>query len=191
MAQGAIAFHKGDLVGSSPTLATRRLFMIAPYRKGHQSGNPKTQSKISRSQRRSQRQYLSNVIVNKTGKKKEKKPKERKPDRIVADTCNGGVTLGDYLQEIRIETVMNDMELAKQESIRQFVNRKQHAPARIDNSKLHAGSPMYFYCKYCDHMADVLPEDYLCRPRQECSQCLELVNQGWIDEAVKTACKTG
>ena len=78
---------------------------------------------------------------------------------------------------------MNDMDLAKQESIKQFIQRKKNAPVKIDNSKLVAGSRMYFYCRHCDNISDVLPEDYLCRPRHVCSQCEDLVEYGWIEEA--------
>lgn len=59
--------------------------------------------------------------------------------------------------------------------------RRAHPPERIDNSRLHAGSPMYFYCISCGHEADVLPENYTARPRTLCSACQELKDLGWLE----------
>lgn len=58
--------------------------------------------------------------------------------------------------------------------------RRETQPLKIDNSRLYAGSPMYFYCASCGHESDVLPENYLKFPRRFCDPCGELVTFGWI-----------
>ena len=52
-------------------------------------------------------------------------------------------------------------EIAKRHAIQQFIQRKKYAVQKIDNSKLKAGEPMYFYCRHCDNLLETLPEDYL------------------------------
>lgn len=78
-----------------------------------------------------------------------------------------------------------DINLAKDEACDQFVRRCQYAIniEKIDNSGLHAGSPMYFYCKDCGIPTEVLPEDYLFRPLNQCSQCQGLHQHGWLEQA--------
>ncbi len=49
---------------------------------------------------------------------------------------------------------------------------------RIDNEKLYAGSPMYFYCRSCGAEFSV-PENYTSRP-YDCDACIELKEKGWI-----------
>ena len=52
--------------------------------------------------------------------------------------------------------------------------RLRNPPEQIDNSRSYAGSPMYFYCRLCGHLADVKPESYTDRPRSHCKECEEL-----------------
>lgn len=40
----------------------------------------------------------------------------------------------------------------------QLLDRIRKPPQRIDNTLLHAGSPMYHYCRLCRHLAAVLSE---------------------------------
>lgn len=71
--------------------------------------------------------------------------------------------------------------MEKQQALDEFSKRKANAPKRIRNEDLYAGSPMYFYCKHCGHISDVLPESYSgIRPSHVCDFCKELVNKGWI-----------
>jgi len=70
--------------------------------------------------------------------------------------------------------------LAKNYAIFERDKRKKTAPKRIHNSMLPAGSPMYFYCLSCNHLCDVLPESYTCRPKNYCEECQPLVDKGWI-----------
>jgi hypothetical protein len=59
-------------------------------------------------------------------------------------------------------------------------NRKQTAPEKVDNSALHAGSPMYYYCRSCGWLSDVLPEDHLSQPKRLCAPCKLMQDQGWL-----------
>jgi hypothetical protein len=45
---------------------------------------------------------------------------------------------------------------------------------KVSNADLHAGSPMYFYCRVCGLETDVLPENYTEKPRTLCTPCKEL-----------------
>lgn len=83
---------------------------------------------------------------------------------------------------------MDDIEKkALEKACEQFVRRKRYADKllKIDNSGLHAGSPMYFYCKHCGTPLEVLPEDFLFPPHSECSQCYGLNKKNWMKFAVK------
>lgn len=77
-------------------------------------------------------------------------------------------------------------EMTKEMALEQFVRRKRYAQQieKIDNAGLHAGQPMYFYCKNCGVPTEVLPEDFLFTPHESCSQCDGLKSQGWMAEAV-------
>lgn len=53
---------------------------------------------------------------------------------------------------------------------------------QIDNASLYAGSPMYYYCKYCGVQTDVLPEGWWAkRPSHICADCQTLIDLGWHD----------
>ena len=82
-----------------------------------------------------------------------------------------------------------DIELAEDKVCEQFVRRRRYAIQieKIDNSGLHAGSPMYFYCKECGIPTEVLPEDYLFPPIRQCSQCQGLQQQNWLEKAKRMA----
>jgi len=82
-----------------------------------------------------------------------------------------------------------DIHYAKDHALEQFVRRRRYAVSieKVDNSGLHAGSPMYFYCKECGIPTEVLPEDYLFAPIRFCSQCQGLQTHGWLDEAKSMA----
>lgn len=71
-----------------------------------------------------------------------------------------------------------DAKLAMQK----YEERKAHyAGKQIDNSSLPAGSPMYFFCKFCGAPTDTLPEGYfLSRPKMVCDPCEMLHVHGLI-----------
>jgi hypothetical protein len=55
-----------------------------------------------------------------------------------------------------------------------LTERLKNVPEQINNSTLYAGSPMYFYCRLCNWLADVKPESYSDRPRSHYKECEEL-----------------
>lgn len=52
---------------------------------------------------------------------------------------------------------------------------------KIDNSRLPAGTSMYFYCVSCGGPADVLPESYVRQPKKLCDECDALQLLGWLE----------
>lgn len=70
-----------------------------------------------------------------------------------------------------------------------LAKRVKNCPEPIDNSRLYAGSPMYFYCKLCGHQSDVMPESYSGTPAKYCGPCKELKaeNPGITDTTLKEA----
>jgi len=82
-----------------------------------------------------------------------------------------------------------DYTASKQSAIEQFRRRRRLAAniEKVDNSGLHAGAPMFFYCRHCGLPTEMLPEDYVFRPITECSQCRGLRNEGWPEEAMGEA----
>jgi hypothetical protein len=82
-----------------------------------------------------------------------------------------------------------DYAASKQKAIEQFRRRQRLATGieKVDNSALHAGVPMYFYCRHCGIPTEMLPEDYVFPPITECSQCRGLKEAGWLEEAIRTA----
>ena len=66
-------------------------------------------------------------------------------------------------------------------AMEQFKKRKAaNEGKKIDNSSLYAGSPMYFYCKFCEENTDVLPESYFRQPKTICNPCEILHAHGLI-----------
>jgi uncharacterized OB-fold protein len=59
--------------------------------------------------------------------------------------------------------------------------RKSAKVKKIDNSSLYAGSPMYFYCKTCGAIADILPENYIAPPKKYCNQCQAMIDLNWME----------
>lgn len=46
---------------------------------------------------------------------------------------------------------------------------------QMNNSSLRAGLPMYYYCRLCGLIADVLPESYwVVAPKTYCNECRDL-----------------
>lgn len=69
----------------------------------------------------------------------------------------------------------------KEFALKKLAERRANKPAEINNSSLVAGSPMYFYCKSCGHVSDVLPESYVTPPKRICSECEALKDLGWLE----------
>ena len=77
----------------------------------------------------------------------------------------------------------------KEKACEQFKVRRRLAQQieKIENQGLHAGSPMFFYCRHCGIPTEVLPEDFVFQPMLECSQCQGLKAEGWLDAAISMA----
>jgi uncharacterized OB-fold protein len=69
----------------------------------------------------------------------------------------------------------------KKKALVALKKRRANPPERIDNSSLHAGSPMYYYCISCGHLADTLPETHFQPPRKLCTECNALKEMGWLE----------
>lgn len=78
--------------------------------------------------------------------------------------------------------MMTNKDLANQMLVEAFWQRSErHAlDADVDNSRLHAGSPMFFRCEAC-HGQIILAEDFLTVPKL-CYDCRELADRGLIFE---------
>lgn len=59
--------------------------------------------------------------------------------------------------------------------VEQYWERVGTKTKQINNSSLHAGSPMYFYCRHCGVLTDTLPENYISPPSKLCGGCKRLV----------------
>lgn len=70
----------------------------------------------------------------------------------------------------------------KEEALKALEERRNNPPKEIDNASLYAGSPMYYYCESCDHLADVLSEsDFSTKPKKLCRFCTTLKDRGWLE----------
>ena len=52
---------------------------------------------------------------------------------------------------------------------------------KVDNGKLHAGSPMTYYCMSCGMVSEVLPEGHWSAPNPFCPECVALRVCGWME----------
>jgi hypothetical protein len=68
-------------------------------------------------------------------------------------------------------------------ALKAFAKRRREnaKEKKIDNAALCAGSPMYFYCKSCDGLADTKPESYITPPKKLCDECQALKDLGWLE----------
>jgi hypothetical protein len=73
-------------------------------------------------------------------------------------------------------------EKGKEFALAEFKKRVENPPIHLNNSCLSAGSPMYFYCKSCGALADVLPESYTTPPKEQCNECKALKDCGWLEK---------
>jgi hypothetical protein len=51
---------------------------------------------------------------------------------------------------------------------------------QVDNSSLPAGSPMYYYCRFCGAHTETLSEGHWGRPQTVCDPCKILRDHGLI-----------
>lgn len=83
---------------------------------------------------------------------------------------------------------VNDPAFQKK-AIELFAKRRYNPPPQIDNSKLHAGEPMYFYCQHCHGISDIKPEEYLGTVRKVCGECQILIDAGNLKLAIAASTK--
>jgi hypothetical protein len=77
--------------------------------------------------------------------------------------------------------ITEQIRLSALESLAQ---RRANPIQRVDNGELVAGSPLYFYCKSCGWLSDVMPENYFVgQPRRLCSECQGMKEMGWLEGA--------
>lgn len=61
-------------------------------------------------------------------------------------------------------------------------DRRANQPEKIDNASLPAGSPMYYYCKSCGHLADTKPENWFVGSvKKLCDECQAMKDCGWLE----------
>lgn len=76
----------------------------------------------------------------------------------------------------RVDIIREEREVERKEAQERFKARKAEAreKGQIDNADLYAGSPMYYYCRHCGLLSDVLPESWWIQgPRCWCDACWE------------------
>ena len=74
-------------------------------------------------------------------------------------------------------------EKGKEFAINALEERRKNPPKKIDNSSLHAGSSMYYYCISCGHVSSDLPENWdprFTQPKKLCDECQALKDLGWL-----------
>ncbi len=71
-------------------------------------------------------------------------------------------------------------EQGKEFALKALAERRANRPKQIDNSAQPAGSSMYYYCRACGHLSDVLPESHICAPKKLCDECQALQDIGWL-----------
>ena len=66
-------------------------------------------------------------------------------------------------------------------AMKQFKKRKKaNSGKQVDNSSLYAGSPMYYYCRYCGELTEVLSESHWGSPKRVCDPCDVLHQHGLV-----------
>jgi hypothetical protein len=77
----------------------------------------------------------------------------------------------------REETHLSEQDIL----IRSFQMRRSESEGKqIQNDRLYAESPMFFYCDACGVPIAILPENFTCKPPSHCLQCIELDARGML-----------
>ena len=70
-------------------------------------------------------------------------------------------------------------EASDGELLAKWRERKANRLEQVNSSDLYAGSDMYYYCRTCGHLSDVLAEsDFSTRITLECPVCSEIKKRG-------------
>lgn len=89
-------------------------------------------------------------------------------------SCGSDESAGDYNKRVMLA---------------QFVSRYKTCNRNdvYNNQQMSAGQPMVMYCCHCRMMCDILPEDFVCIPRNVCTPCQQLVDLRLMEEAITLA----
>lgn len=61
--------------------------------------------------------------------------------------------------------------MTQEEMLYALIERQRNPVKQINNSRLYAGSPMYYYCQLCGWQSDKLPESHAGLPKKHCDDC--------------------
>lgn len=78
-----------------------------------------------------------------------------------------------------------DLRVASKAFILRYLEESQKE--KVDNSKLYAGSPMYYYCKGCNITTEILPETHTCVPKTWCDPCVVIRDSGILQSLQQIA----
>jgi hypothetical protein len=92
-----------------------------------------------------------------------------------------------YIEEKQMTTISLDKALAIEMFIKRFA--KAMMAGQVNNASLYAGSPMYYYCKFCGVHTQTLPESHWGRPVTVCNPCGVMDSHGLCAEAKELALK--
>ncbi len=74
-------------------------------------------------------------------------------------------------------------EYAKAKAFEMLEKRRNWSMAtpQINNGNLRAGQVMFFYCKCCGWVCDIMPEEYMMSTaRPYCSECQGMIDRGLL-----------
>lgn len=127
---------------------------------------PKGRAHMAKSKARSRRSPVARTNMQSSRKTDTPTSSTPAPSEMPTDMSGGGFNFALAMQQYRKRKAENDKK------------------TRVDNSSLHAGSPMYFYCKFCGDPTCTLPEGYIGQPKKICDPCKILNDHGLIPERV-------
>lgn len=80
--------------------------------------------------------------------------------------------------------ILQCSEQEGEQKLRAFEERRKKGARekKIHNAHLHAGSPMFFYCRRCRCIADVLSEDFVVQTKKLCDECQEMEDMDLFPE---------
>ncbi|MFH0873430.1 MAG: hypothetical protein V1846_01170 [Candidatus Komeilibacteria bacterium] len=81
------------------------------------------------------------------------------------------------MSESKLATLKGKAFALKQLRLRRQANKKVK---RVDNSRLYAGSDMYYYCQSCGEEIR-LPEAHTCSVPSLCTECKAMKECGWLE----------
>lgn len=53
---------------------------------------------------------------------------------------------------------------------------------KYSNTNHSSGPSVYYFCKVCNMMADLLPKDHPSKPREYCPECQGMIDHGYSPE---------